>query len=73
MPARSIILHLHPLDNGHTKTTLFAHKVPIAGIAGDQQAALFGQMCIEPGIILTLSSLRSIINYTNHTCFTEEN
>lgn len=25
--------------------------VPIAGIAGDQQAALFGQMCIEPGMI----------------------
>ncbi len=25
--------------------------VPIAGIAGDQQAALFGQMCIEPGMV----------------------
>ena len=36
---------------GYTKTTLFAHKVPIAGIAGDQQAALFGQMCVEPGMI----------------------
>lgn len=36
---------------GHTKTTLFAHKVPIAGIAGDQQAALFGQMCTEPGMV----------------------
>lgn len=36
---------------GHTKTTLFAHKVPISGIAGDQQAALFGQMCIEPGMV----------------------
>ena len=36
---------------GHTKTTIFAHEVPIAGIAGDQQAALFGQMCIEPGAI----------------------
>lgn len=34
---------------GTTKTTLFAHEVPIAGIAGDQQAALFGQMCTEPG------------------------
>ena len=34
---------------GHTKTTIFAHEVPIAGIAGDQQAALFGQMCTEPG------------------------
>lgn len=36
---------------GHTKTTIFAHEVPISGIAGDQQAALFGQMCIDPGSI----------------------
>lgn len=36
---------------GNTKTTLFAHEVPIAGIAGDQQAALFGQMCTEPGSV----------------------
>lgn len=36
---------------GHTKTTIFAHKVPIAGIAGDQQAALFGQLCTEPGMV----------------------
>lgn len=36
---------------GATKTTIFAHRVPIAGIAGDQQAALFGQMCIEPGSV----------------------
>lgn len=36
---------------GRTKTTIFASKVPIAGIAGDQQAALFGQRCIEPGML----------------------
>jgi glycerol kinase len=36
---------------GHTKTTIFAHEVPISGIAGDQQAALFGQMCIKTGAI----------------------
>jgi len=36
---------------GHTKTTIFATKVPISGIAGDQQAALFGQMCVEPGMV----------------------
>ncbi|WP_165076615.1 MULTISPECIES: glycerol kinase GlpK [unclassified Desulfovibrio] len=36
---------------GHTTTTLFAHKLPISGMAGDQQAALFGQMCIEPGSV----------------------
>ena len=36
---------------GHTKTTIFAHEVPIAGIAGDQQSALFGQMCTAPGSV----------------------
>ena len=36
---------------GYTTSTLFAHKVAIAGIAGDQQAATFGQMCIEPGSV----------------------
>ena len=30
---------------------LFAEPIPIAGIAGDQQAALFGQMCTEPGMV----------------------
>ncbi|TPG72030.1 glycerol kinase GlpK [Hymenobacter nivis] len=36
---------------GTTKTTLFASKIPIAGIAGDQQAALFGQQCTAPGMV----------------------
>jgi glycerol kinase len=29
---------------------LHGHEVPIAGVAGDQQAALFGQACIDPGL-----------------------
>jgi glycerol kinase len=29
----------------------FASAIPLSGIAGDQQAALFGQMCIEPGMV----------------------
>jgi len=36
---------------GETATTIFASKIPIAGIAGDQHAALFGQMCIEKGMV----------------------
>jgi len=36
---------------GETCTTLFASKIPIAGVAGDQQAALFGQLCTEPGMV----------------------
>ncbi|MHB0774195.1 glycerol kinase GlpK [Halomonas sp. WWR20] len=29
----------------------FGSEVPIAGVAGDQQAALFGQACFEPGMV----------------------
>lgn len=36
---------------GHTAAALFAERIPIAGMAGDQQAALFGQMCSEPGMV----------------------
>ncbi|WP_158797581.1 glycerol kinase GlpK [Pedobacter sp. L105] len=36
---------------GETATTIFASKVPIAGIAGDQSAALFGQMCIDKAMV----------------------
>jgi glycerol kinase len=27
------------------------HSIPIAGVAGDQQAALFGQLCVDPGMV----------------------
>ncbi|HOI15217.1 MAG TPA: glycerol kinase GlpK [Geobacteraceae bacterium] len=36
---------------GHTAPSLFASRVPISGIAGDQQAALFGQICDRPGTV----------------------
>ncbi|HVS92798.1 MAG TPA: glycerol kinase GlpK [Mucilaginibacter sp.] len=36
---------------GETATTIFASKIPIAGIAGDQHAALFGQMCTGNGMV----------------------
>lgn len=36
---------------GHTDAELFGGEIPIAGIAGDQQSALFGQMCTEPGMV----------------------
>ncbi|MEF8810551.1 MAG: glycerol kinase GlpK, partial [Bacteroidales bacterium] len=35
---------------GYTRTTIFAHSIPIGGIAGDQQAALFGQQCTAQGM-----------------------
>ncbi|MDB5004352.1 MAG: glpK [Mucilaginibacter sp.] len=36
---------------GETAEDIFAAKIPIAGIAGDQQAALFGQMCTKVGMV----------------------
>lgn len=36
-----------------TATPLFKQAVKVSGMAGDQQAALFGQLCVEPGMIKT--------------------
>jgi len=36
---------------GETSPNFFASSIPIAGIAGDQQAALFGQMCTKKGMV----------------------
>jgi glycerol kinase len=36
---------------GETAGKILAAKISISGIAGDQQAALFGQMCIRPGMV----------------------
>ncbi len=36
---------------GKTASGLFASRLPISGIAGDQQAALFGQLCDKPGMV----------------------
>ena len=36
---------------GQTAANILAARVPIAGIAGDQQAALFGQLCDRPGMV----------------------
>jgi glycerol kinase len=36
---------------GTTQNILTAKNIPIAGIAGDQQSALFGQLCTQPGMV----------------------
>ena len=36
---------------GYTEQILTAARLPVCGIAGDQQAALFGQMCVNPGMV----------------------
>ena len=36
---------------GETDSVVFSANIPISGIAGDQQAALFGQLCTEKGMV----------------------
>ncbi len=36
---------------GHSSRELFGTEIPVSGIAGDQQAALFGQGCTRPGLV----------------------
>lgn len=36
---------------GETAANILAARIPIAGIAGDQHAALFGQLCTKPGMV----------------------
>jgi glycerol kinase len=38
-------------DFGATHPSLFGHAIPIAAMAGDQQAALIGQACFQPGMV----------------------
>ena len=38
-------------DFGHTEADLFGRPIQVAGIAGDQQAATFGQGCFERGMV----------------------
>ena len=38
-------------DYGHTMLDLLGREIPIAGVAGDQHAALIGQACFQPGMI----------------------
>lgn len=50
---RSMMPEVHESSGiiDYTNTTLFASKIPISGVAGDQQAALFGQLCTKPGMV----------------------
>ena len=49
---REVLPAVHPSSHvyGHTARELFGAPIAIGGIAGDQQAALFGQGCFTPGL-----------------------
>ena len=47
----SLLPSVHPSSHvfGHTDAALLGAAIPVAGMAGDQQSALFGQACFKPG------------------------
>ena len=49
---REVLPSVHPssFEYGHTRTDLLGASVPIGGVAGDQQSALFGQTCFKAGL-----------------------
>ena len=48
---RSMMPRVCSSSEVYGQTSLLGDNVQVAGIAGDQQAALFGQMCLEPGMV----------------------
>ena len=48
---RSVLPQVRASSEVYGETTHFGAPIPIAGIAGDQQAALFGQACTRPGMV----------------------
>ncbi len=48
---RSMLPDVRSSSEVYGRTTLLGGSIPIAGIAGDQQAALFGQVCTKPGMV----------------------
>jgi len=48
---RSILPEVRSSSEVYGQTNFFGGGIPIAGIAGDQQAALFGQVCTRPGMV----------------------
>lgn len=60
---------------GETDAELFSVKIPVAGIAGDQQAALFGQMCTKPGMVKNTygTGCFLLMNTGNKAVYSENN
>ncbi len=48
---RSVLPEVRASSEVYGECTLWGGAIPIAGIAGDQQAALFGQVCTRPGMV----------------------
>jgi glycerol kinase len=48
---RSMLPNIASSSEVYAHTQFLSAPIPIAGIAGDQQAALFGQVCVQPGMV----------------------
>ena len=48
---RAMLPEVRSSSEVYGQTTLLGGRIPVAGIAGDQQSALFGQMCVTPGMV----------------------
>jgi glycerol kinase len=48
---RSVLPEIRSSSEVYGQCHLFGAAIPVAGMAGDQQAALFGQMCTQPGMV----------------------
>jgi len=48
---RSMLPEVRSSSEVYAETRILGTPIPIAGIAGDQQAALFGQVCTKPGMV----------------------
>lgn len=48
---RAVLPEVRPSSGVYGEATVFDRPIPIAGIAGDQQAATFGQICTSPGMV----------------------
>ncbi|HLU77270.1 MAG TPA: FGGY-family carbohydrate kinase, partial [Burkholderiales bacterium] len=58
----------------HTAADLYGAAIPIAGIAGDQQAALYGQACLRPGMAKnTYGTGCFMLLHTGAECISSQN
>ncbi|MDA0336006.1 MAG: FGGY family carbohydrate kinase, partial [bacterium] len=70
MVPRSLLPDVHPSSGlvAHTGMAAFGARLPITGVAGDQQAALFGHQCTSPGMAKnTYGTGCFLLMHTGHT------
>ena len=73
---REVLPTVHPSSHlyGHTRADLFGAPVAIGGIAGDQQAALFGQACFRSGLAKnTYGTGCFMLMHTGRQCLSSSN